>query len=91
MTDKLWNHAIALVTALSIATPVNAQPGGSQDHAMSGMDMQAMRDQCAQMRGQMQPGSRMSPDMQAVMRRCDDMDAQTDGTRGNPTPRPRTR
>ena len=91
MTDKFRNQGVALAIALSIATPAYAQPRGSQDHAMPGMDMQAMRNQCAQMRGQMQSGDRMSPDMQAMMRQCDDMDAQTDGARGNPAPRPRTR
>jgi hypothetical protein len=95
MTKTFRNHGVALALALVVAAPVYAQSGGSRsqsDHAMPGMDMQAMTGQCAQMRRQMQAGSRMSPDMQAMMRQCDQMDAQMNSTSGNPSgARPRTR
>jgi hypothetical protein len=94
MTKTFRNCGVALALALVVAAPVYAQSGGSRsqsDHA-PGMDMQAMTGQCAQMRRQMQAGSRMSPDMQAMMRQCDQMDAQMNSTSGNPSgARPRTR
>lgn len=92
MTGRFWS--LALPFALLSAGPVYAQPNGSRPqsgHAMPGMDMRAMADQCAQMRRQMQPGHRMSPDMQAMMRQCDDMDAQMNGAGEGQAPRPRTR
>jgi hypothetical protein len=49
-------------------------PPKSQTHDMSGMDMQSMMKQCADMRKQMKPGAAMTPDMQRMMSQCDEMD-----------------
>lgn len=72
-----------------------AQPGGPQQrtgHDMPGMDMPTMMGQCAQMRQQMKPGARMSPDMQATMRQCDGMDRQMGSGSATPdAPRTHTR
>lgn len=97
MNSKFRGSVIALPLALSLVVPAYAQSGGQtmpgmdmQKQTMPGMDMQKMMNQCAQMRGQMKSGSRLTPDMQRMMAQCDQMDAQTNTAPGNP-PESRTR
>lgn len=48
---------------------------GMQGHSMQGMDMQAMMNQCADMRRQMAQGTHANtPDMTTMMAQCDEMD-----------------
>ncbi len=53
--------------------------------------MQQAMNQCAQMRKQMKPGMRMTPDMQTMMTQCDQMDRQMMGTPSSTDKAPRTR
>lgn len=86
MVSMLHINGLALAVALLTAAPAYAQSTGPQaqpDHAMSGTDAQTMMNQCAQMRQQMRPGSKLSPDMQRMMTQCDQMDAQMNSPSGN--------
>ena len=94
MTEGFWNYGAAFGLALLIAVPAFAQSSGSRSpsgQAMSSMDMQAMANQCAQMRRQMQSGSKMTPDMQRMMTQCDEMDAQMNASSRSPGTHQRTR
>lgn len=95
MTSKHHINGIVLVLALWLSAPGYAQTGGSQNqpgHVMPGMDMQAMMTQCAQMRQQMRPNSKLTPYMQRMMTQCDEMDAQMNSASGTPSgTRPKTR
>ena len=87
MIERFQNYGVALTLALFVAAPAYAQSDGSRsqsNHAMPGMDMQAMGNQCAQMRQQMRPGSQMNPDMQRRMTQCDQMDAQMNNPSSSP-------
>ncbi len=91
----LQTVAVAVAVMLTVASSTFAQTAGSQapgGRAMPGMDMTAMMKQCTQMRQQMQPGMRMTPEMQSMMRQCDAMNQQMSApadTTG--ASRPRTR
>ena len=68
-----------MVTSGPAAFAQSGNPQGMnhmQGHDMSGMDMQAMMNRCAQMRQQMRPGASMSADMRNAMAQCDQMDRQ---------------
>ena len=75
---------VALVATLGLLPAACAKqasqsgtPGmsGMQGHDMQGMDMQAMMNQCADMRRQMGQGTHPNtPDMAPMMSRCDEMD-----------------
>ncbi len=85
--------AAALLSA-SLASPVFAQSNrqtNTPGQTMGGMDMQEAMNQCAQMRQQMKPGMRMTPDMQTMMNRCDQMERQMMGTPSSTDNAPRTR
>lgn len=62
-------------------SPSNTAAGGMS----SGMDMQTMMAQCADMRRQMQPGAAMAPNMQQMMTQCDQMDRMHGGAPRSPT------
>src|SRR5260370_41226804 len=81
MTVRLRVFGTALALMLASGSIAYAQQqGGKSDmpgmsgHDMQGMDMQSMMNQCAQMRQQMKPGAKMSPEMQKMMSDCDEMD-----------------
>lgn len=93
-TAKRYLATLTLTLALApaaFAQQGNMQGMTMQGHNMGGMDMQATMNQCAQMRQQMRPGTRMSPDMQRMMSQCDQMDRQMGNMPGGAAPRARTR
>ena len=84
--------AFALVSLATGGTQALAQQGnhsastsnmsqGMDGHGQSGMDMQTMANQCAQMRRQMQqnPSAPISDDMRKMMTQCDQMDKMMGG------------
>ena len=81
MTGTIIGAAV-LTAMLGLASAAFAQQRNTQGmsmlehHDTGGMDMQAMMTQCAQMRRQMRPGTRMTPEMQRMMTQCDAMDRQ---------------
>ncbi len=90
--------AAASLLVLTLGPAALAQQGSPQmnmqGHGMGGMDMQGTMNQCAQMRQQMRPGTRMTPDMQTMMQQCDQMDRRMSGEMGGtsgPAPAPRVR
>lgn len=66
----------------SALAPAQAPAQGMQGHSMSGMNHQAMMAHCAEMRGQMRQGQRMSADMQQMMAECDRMNRSMGTQRG---------
>ncbi len=65
----------------AMTSPSSTAAGGMS----SGRDMQTMMAQCADMRGQMQPGAAMAPNMQQMMTQCDQMDRMHGGAPRSPT------
>ena len=77
----------ATVMTLVLGAAAFAQPGGTaQGHGMSGMDMGTMMNRCAKMRQEVHQGVTLSPDMQKMMTRCDQMDRQMGGTSASAPP-----
>jgi hypothetical protein len=80
MTKYLFGVA-SFGLALTLSPAAFAQQGNMPGmnmpgHTSGGMDMQAMMNQCSQMRQQMKPGARMTADMQRMMTQCNEMDRQ---------------
>lgn len=93
MTSAKFYISTALLS-ISLASPVFAQNNrqtNTPGQTMGGMDMQQAMNQCVQMRQQMKPGMRMTPDMQTMMTQCDQMDRQMMGTPSSADSAPRTR
>ncbi len=61
----------ALLAALAVAPAAHAAEQGSRSQ---GTDLQAMMNQCDQMRQQMRPGAAVPADMRQMMTQCDQMD-----------------
>src|SRR5260370_40513408 len=81
MTVRLRVFGTALALMLASGSIAYAQQqGGKSDmpgmsgHDMQGMDMQSTMKQCAQMRQQMKPGAKMSPEMKKMKSDCYVMD-----------------